>query len=135
MDHGFECIAGVLFSNGSRFSFVLVLCSTSKAAPNSEPVFEPKSLDGISNMSARQLVALLWVACALRLAGRFKGRQVGDAGRHRCAGGLRWGDGKTDFAVWRPSGLLSVGVVAEVRFLGRVMAFWGLSEINLTTSG
>jgi hypothetical protein len=43
MHHGFGCIAGVLFSNGSRFSLVLVLFSTSKPVPNFEPVFEPKS--------------------------------------------------------------------------------------------
>ena len=43
MDHGFGRIAGVLFSNGSRFSLVLVLFSTSKSVPNFEPVFEPKS--------------------------------------------------------------------------------------------
>jgi hypothetical protein len=40
MDHGFGCIAGVLFSNGSRFSSVLALFSNSQPAPNFEHVFE-----------------------------------------------------------------------------------------------
>jgi hypothetical protein len=43
MDHGFGCSAGVLFSNGSRLNFVLVLFSTSKPAPNFEPVSESES--------------------------------------------------------------------------------------------